>query len=80
MGLTRRNFSIGSALALGLTGLGSKGVQAADVTAAEARAIAKDAYIYGFPMVDGYRILHAYFVDRETPEFKGPWNQLVHLG
>ncbi|CAN7715369.1 DUF1254 domain-containing protein [Mesorhizobium amorphae] len=79
MRLTRRNFAIGSALALGLTGLGSKGVQAADVTAAEARAIAKEAYIYGFPMVDGYRILHAYFVDRKNPEFKGPWNQLNNI-
>jgi hypothetical protein len=26
------------------------------VTPAEARAIAKEAYIYGFPMVDNYRI------------------------
>ena len=26
------------------------------VSPAEARAIAKEAYIYGFPMVDGYRI------------------------
>ena len=29
------------------------------VTPAEARAVAKDAYIYGFPMVDGYRIQYA---------------------
>ncbi len=79
MKLTRRNFTMGSALAMGLTGLGSKGVQATDVTAAEARAITKDAYIYGFPMVDGYRIQHAYFVDRMNAEFKGPWNQLVNI-
>lgn len=79
MKLTRRNFTMGSALAMGLTGLGSKGVQAADVTAAEARAITKDAYIYGYPMVDGYRIQHAYFVDRKNPEFKGPWNQIVNI-
>jgi hypothetical protein len=47
-----------------------------DITSAEARAIAREAYIYGFPMVDSYRIQHAYFVDRENPEFKAPWNQL----
>jgi len=35
------------------------------VSPAEARAIAKEAYIYGFPMVDGYRIQYAYFVDRK---------------
>ena len=42
----------------------------------EARAIAKDAYIYGFPLVDSYRIQHSYFVDRGNPEFKAPWNTL----
>jgi hypothetical protein len=46
------------------------------VTPTEARAIAKEAYIYAFPIVDNYRIQHAYFVDRANPEFKGPWNQV----
>jgi len=44
----------------------------------EARAIAKDAYIYGFPLVDSYRIQYAYFVDRGNPEFKAPWNTLYN--
>lgn len=34
---------------------------ASEVTPAEARAIAKEAYIYGFPMVDSYRIEYGYF-------------------
>src|SRR5437762_14319979 len=51
-------------------------VRAADVSPAEARAIAKEAYIYGFPIVDNYRIQHAYWVDKATPEYKGPWNQI----
>jgi hypothetical protein len=50
--------------------------RAADLTPAEARAIAKEAYIYGFPIVDNYRIQHAYWVDKTTPEYKGPWNQI----
>lgn len=45
----------------------------------EVRAIAKEAYIYGFPMVDGYRIQHAYFVDSGNPEYKGPWNHLTNI-
>ena len=45
----------------------------------EARAIAKEAYIYGFPMVDNYRIQHAYFVDSKNPEYKGPWNQIANV-
>lgn len=39
------------------------------------RQIAKEAYIYGFPMVDSYRIQHAYFVDKANPQYKGAWNQ-----
>ncbi len=50
-----------------------------DITAAEARAIAREAYIYGYPMVDGYRIQHAYFVDRQNPEFKASWNQIRNI-
>jgi hypothetical protein len=53
--------------------------RAPDPTAVEARAIAKEAYIYGFPMVDSYRIQHAYFVDRENREFKAPWNQIFNM-
>jgi hypothetical protein len=57
----------------------STSVQAQDVTAAEARAIAKEAYIYGFPLVDSYRIQHAYFVDSDNPEYKAPWNQIISV-
>lgn len=49
---------------------------AADITPGEARAIAKEAYIYGEPMVDNYRVQHAYCVETTNPEYKGPWNQL----
>lgn len=42
----------------------------------EARVIAKEAYIYGFPLVDSYRIQYSYFVDRNDKEYKGPWNQI----
>ena len=51
--------------------------RAADsLSPAEARTIARDACIYGYPMVDGYRIQHAYFVNRRSPEYKGPWNKI----
>lgn len=39
------------------------------------RQISKEAYVYGFPMVDSYRIQHAYFVDKSGPQYKGEWNQ-----
>src|ERR1043165_2940628 len=52
---------------------------AADITPEEARAIAKEAYIYGFPIVDGYRIQYAYFVDTANPEYKAPGNPITSI-
>jgi hypothetical protein len=71
-----------AAMALAIAGglaSASTSVQAQDVTAAEASVIAKEAYVYGFPMVDNYRIQHAYFVDSKNPEYKAPWNQIINI-
>lgn len=78
MNITKRDFTKGLVLAAGFAGFAPAVVLAGDVTAAEARAITKEAYIYGFPMVDSYRIQHAYFVDTKNPEYKGPWNQIIN--
>jgi hypothetical protein len=77
MKTTRRQMLIGAASvgALAFTAT----ARAADATPAEARAIAKEAYIYGYPMVDGYRVQYEYFVDRQNPEFKAPWNQIRNI-
>jgi hypothetical protein len=48
------------------------------LTPAQARTIAKEAYIYGFPLVDSYRIQYSYFVDRSGPEYKATWNQIYN--
>jgi hypothetical protein len=45
----------------------------------EARAIAHEAVIYGFPLVDNYRIQYSYFVDRQSPDFKAPWNTINNV-
>jgi hypothetical protein len=58
------------------TPLTSATASAQPISVDEARAIAKEAYIYGFPLVDSYRIQYSYFVDRGSPEFKVPWNTL----
>jgi hypothetical protein len=47
--------------------------------AGEVRVLARDAYVWGFPLVDSYRIQHAYCVDRGNPEYKAPWNVLHHI-
>ena len=47
-----------------------------EVSVQQIREIAKQAYIYGYPMVDNYRVQYAYFVDEHSPQFVGPWNRL----
>ena len=42
----------------------------------EAQAIAKKAYLYGFPMVMNYKTMWNYVVDEDNPEYKGPFNQV----
>ena len=48
------------------------------VTPVEARAIAKEAYIWGYALVDDHRIQYSYFIDTKNPEYKGPWNTIGH--
>jgi hypothetical protein len=52
---------------------------AKQIASAELREIIKEAYIYGFPMVDSYRIQHSYFIDPANPEYKGSWNELHNV-
>ena len=68
--------SIGLAVSLALA---CSGASAQPISPDEARAIAKEAYVYGFPLVDNYRIQHAYFQDSNHPEYKGPWNTVVNI-
>lgn len=49
------------------------------LTVDEVRAITKEAYLYANPIADNYRIMHAYFVDQENPEYKAPWNQIKNI-
>lgn len=50
-----------------------------ELTPAEVRAIAKEAYIYGYPLVDNYRIQYAYYVDKSNPEYMAPWNHIKNI-
>ena len=48
----------------------------AQVTPAEAQAIAKEAYIFGFPIVMNYKTMWNYSIDENSPDYKGPFNQV----
>lgn len=42
----------------------------------ERAQIAEEAFIYGYPMVMAYGIMHAYAIDRNSGQFKAPFNQI----
>ena len=48
----------------------------ATLTQKEATQIAKEAYIYGFPMVLNYKTMYSYAIDKKSPEYKGEFNKL----
>ena len=50
--------------------------QQPELTPAEAQQIAKEAYIYGFPLVVNYKTMHNYAIDKKSPEYKGGFNYL----
>ncbi|GGC61459.1 hypothetical protein GCM10010994_20050 [Chelatococcus reniformis] len=45
----------------------------------EARTIAREAYVYGVPLVSSYASLYALAVDKGGPNYKGPFNTLVSV-
>ena len=45
------------------------------LTPAEAKEIAKQAFIYGFPMVMNYKALYANTIDKNSGDYKGDFNQ-----
>lgn len=52
---------------------------AKEIDVTDTRAIAKDAYVYGFPIVENYRILSAYTLNKNGPEYKAPFNQIKNI-
>ena len=76
--MNRRQALLGAAALLSDGALMPLPAFAQSPAGAEARTIAKEATIYGFPLVDNYRIQYSYFVDRGGPEFKAPWNTIVN--
>jgi hypothetical protein len=48
------------------------------MTANEARSLAREAYIYAFPVVESYKTLYKQAIDTDSPDFKAPLNQIGH--
>ena len=43
------------------------------------KTIAKNAFIYGYPMVEMYGVIYAYNVDTKSPDYKGPFNKIANV-
>ena len=50
--------------------------RAAVLTPAETKAIAEEGFIYGLPIVMNYAVMYEYAVDRDSGQFKAPFNQI----
>lgn len=44
----------------------------------EVRAIAEEGFIYGLPLVMNYAVQYEFFVDRNSGQFKAPFNQILN--
>jgi len=86
----RALFSLVSGIAIGATLLAGCGEKKDDAIAkAEKKDVEKpgalaikdtvrEAYIYAFPMLMNYGVMHAYFVDRNSGQFKAPFNTIYN--
>ena len=59
------------ALVLALTN-----IRAADLTPAETKAIAEEGFMYGLPIVMNYAVMYEYSVDKNSGQYKAPFNQI----
>jgi hypothetical protein len=65
---TGRNLSIGS---------NTNKPSESGFSVADARAIAKEAYIYGFPMAANYATMYKQAIDTSSPDYRGAFNTLT---
>ena len=47
------------------------------ISADEARAIAKEAFIYGFPMAANYQTMYKQSIDTSNPDYRAPFNAVA---
>ena len=44
----------------------------------ETRAIAEEAFIYGLPLVMNYAVMHEFVVDKNSGQYKAPFNTIYN--
>ena len=72
-----KNFSVGVVLVALHLGIAST---ATAITAKEAREIAKEAYIFNYPLVMMYRTMYLQAIDPKSKSYSGGFGEWLHLG
>jgi hypothetical protein len=60
------------------TATGTGRADAASPGVEEAKAIAEEAYIYGLPLVMNYAVMYDFAVNRNSGQFKAPFNEIAN--
>lgn len=72
-----RKFISGLVVMATLSCMGSASLAAQEASElAEVKAVVEEAYLYGLPMIVGYKVQYDYFIDRDSGQFKAPVNTL----
>src|SRR5438034_733142 len=58
------------------TALALTTARAVDITPAETKAIAEEGFIYGLPIVMNYAVMNEFCVDKNSGQYKAPFNQI----
>jgi hypothetical protein len=59
-----------------VAGCGDKSNSASFPSVEETKAIAEEGFIYGLPIVMNYAVMYEYAVDKNSGQFKAPFNQI----
>ncbi len=57
---------------------GVAGARAQTAAPDDARALAEEAYVFAFPMLENYKTMYVQAVDRSSKAFKAPFNRIHH--
>ena len=61
-----------------VSGLAFTSVRAAELTHAETKTIAEEGFIYGLPIVMNYAVMYEYSVDKNSGQYKNPFNVITN--
>lgn len=51
----------------------------AAISVQEVQAIAEEAYVYAYPMMENYRTMFVQAIDRTAPGYLAPFNEITHM-